>query len=98
MRLNYFVSNIKNLHVLVAEDNTIYGKFIQSLLTEYGIKSDMVEDGLQVVEKIKSNKYDIVLMDVKMPVMDGYQATAIIRNDMRNDIPIIAMTATDNVE
>lgn len=98
MRLNYFVSNVKKLHMLVVEDNIIYGKFIQSLLTEYGIKSDLVENGSQAIEKIKNSEYDIVLMDVKMPVMDGYQTTAIIRNDLQSNIPIIAMTATDNAE
>jgi len=98
MHLNYFASKLKKLNVLLVEDNIIYGKFLQSLLAEYAIKSDLAENGLQALEKLKNNRYDIVLMDIEMSLMNGYQAATAIRNELKNDIAIIAMTANDTVE
>ena len=55
----------------------------------------MAENGAAAIEKIKQNDYDLVLMDMEMPVMNGYEATANIRQELKNNIPIIAMTAHD---
>ncbi len=60
-----------------------------------GVKIDMAENGKMAVEKVQANHYDVILMDVQMPEMDGYEATKIIRtmNNAKANIPIMAMTA-----
>jgi len=83
----------KNLNVLVVEDNPINIKLISSLFAEQGINTDIAENGKLAVEKIKYKKYSVVLMDIEMPEMNGYEATLVIRNELKSDIPIIAMTA-----
>lgn len=84
-------------HVLIAEDNEINRFVMKKLLNRWGITSDFAENGEIAVEKIKSTRYDIVFMDIRMPVLDGIKATRIIR-DMNNgqfkDLPIFALTAT----
>ena len=80
-------------NILIVEDNPINIKLLQSIFTNHGISINIAENGKLAVEKIKIEKYDIVLMDIEMPVMNGYEATTIIRKKLKNDIPIIAMTA-----
>jgi len=84
------------LKILVAEDTPFNQKFILRLLGRWGHEAVVVENGLLAVEAVKKNSFDIVLMDVQMPEMDGFEATATIRDweyqvDMH--IPIVAMTA-----
>ncbi len=78
--------------VLIAEDNEINRALIEELLKKYGVEFDVAENGLIVLDKIKKNKYDLVLMDISMPVMDGETATKQIKKDFP-DIPVIALTA-----
>jgi CheY-like chemotaxis protein len=85
----------QGLRVLLAEDNPINQKLAVILLQKAGYSVDFVENGLQAVEQVKKGVYCMVLMDVQMPEMDGYDATREIRKlegDVRH-IPIIAMTA-----
>jgi len=90
----FSVQKIEQLNILLAEDNQVNIKFVLSLFSEYNIKNiDVVENGKQVIEKIKRGAYDVVLMDIEMPEINGYEATTIIRNELKNDVPIIAMTA-----
>jgi PAS domain S-box-containing protein len=84
---------LSKLNVLIVEDNPVNIKFVMILFSEYGIKTDIAKNGKLAVEKIKNNQYDLVLMDIEMPEMNGYEATVAIRNDLKNNIPIIAMTA-----
>ena len=63
------------------------------LFSQHGMKLQMAENGIEGVEKVKAGHFDIVLMDMEMPLMNGYQATTIIRQELKNTIPIIAMTA-----
>jgi len=83
--------------ILVVEDNTINRKFALSLLKKLGYRVDAAVNGVEAVKILGSISYDVVLMDVRMPGMDGYEATRIIRDGKSNvrnhDIPIIAMTA-----
>ena len=87
------MKGLGKLNILLVEDNQLNVKLILSLFSEYNLKLQVAENGSVCIEKIKENKFDIVLMDMEMPVMNGYEAATIIRKEMKNDIPIIAMTA-----
>jgi PAS domain S-box-containing protein len=82
-----------NLRVLVAEDVTLNQLLMKTLLDDAGYEVDIASNGKVAVEKLKKNKYDIVLMDLQMPVMNGYEATEEIRNNLGLTLPIIALTA-----
>jgi len=83
------------LRILVVDDNDINRQVAEGLLTKLGHFPEMAENGEQALEMVKVSDYDMVLMDMQMPVMDGMQATAIIRSwsSAKALIPIIAMTA-----
>lgn len=86
----------KSLHVLVADDQIINRKVTIKLLTQCGHTTDTAVDGREAVDKWTSGHYDIILMDVEMPVMDGIEATRCIRaaeQDRKEHTPIIALTA-----
>jgi two-component system, sensor histidine kinase and response regulator len=84
----------KGVKVLVVEDNPINMKLMETLLNKYGLIIDKAENGKEAVEKLKVNSsYNVVFMDLQMPVMNGIEATEIIRNDISKEIPIIALTA-----
>jgi signal transduction histidine kinase len=89
----YEMEGLSKLNILLVEDNQLNVKLILSLFSEYNLKLQVAENGSVGIEKIKANKFDIVLMDMEMPVMNGYEAATIIRKELKNDIPIIAMTA-----
>ncbi|UZW57773.1 response regulator [Sphingobium sp. JS3065] len=85
-----------SLHVLVAEDNAVNQRLALRLLEKRGHRVKIVGDGAQAVEALAQDRFDVVLMDVQMPEMDGFQATAAIRERERGQgkhMPIIAMTA-----
>lgn len=86
---------LDGMRVLLVEDNDINRLYAKSILRQWNCSVDIAENGLVAIEKIKYNLYDVVLMDVQMPVMDGYEATRAIRmTDSRmRHAPIIALTA-----
>ncbi|NME69525.1 HAMP domain-containing hybrid sensor histidine kinase/response regulator [Flammeovirga aprica] len=83
--------------ILLVEDNEVNQMLVLRLLKKWGYVSDLAENGKIALEKFKENDYDLILMDVHMPEMDGYSATQEIRNNFpspKSNIPIIAMTAS----
>jgi PAS domain S-box-containing protein len=88
----------REIRILVAEDNPINQKVAQVMLRKMGLRADVVANGQEAVNALKTIPYDLVLMDCQMPEMDGFEATRLIRQHeskvLNPRIPIIAMTAT----
>jgi signal transduction histidine kinase/CheY-like chemotaxis protein len=88
------LKHIQGARVLLVEDNEINQQVAREILEGAGLKITLANDGQEAVNAVKENEYDAVLMDIQMPVMDGYTATRAIRKDERfKELPIIAMTA-----
>jgi len=87
----------KKIKIIVAEDNVINQDVIRELLKRIGYKVDIVSDGNELIQALGKDEYDLILMDIQMPDMDGIEATKIIRDKESNvknhNIPIIALTA-----
>lgn len=90
---DYKEENLEGMRVLLVEDNQINIKVAEKILSHWNISVDTASNGLIATQKYEKGKYDIILMDLAMPIMDGYDATAIIRN-IDSSIPIIALTAS----
>ena len=90
---------LEGRNILLAEDNDLNAEIAEAILESAGLKIERVEDGIQCVnriEKMPADAYDMILMDIQMPQMDGYKATQAIRNlpdEDKASIPIVAMTA-----
>lgn len=88
---------LKDLKILVVDDNPLNREVFFDLINDYknNVEVDMADDGKMALVKIESNAYDVVLMDIQMPRMDGYEATRQIRKmaGQKKNIPVIAMTA-----
>ncbi|HSN47283.1 MAG TPA: response regulator, partial [Flavobacterium sp.] len=81
------------IKVLVAEDIALNQMLIKLILSDFGFECDIADNGKIVLKKLEENEYDIILMDLHMPEMNGYETTDYIRNKMHLKIPIIALTA-----
>lgn len=87
----------RNIRILLAEDNAINRKVALKILEKLGYRAEAVQDGREAIRELEKKPYDLVLMDIQMPELDGYEATHIIRSSMstvrNHKIPIIALTA-----
>ena len=100
-QLKTMAASLKGIRILLAEDNEFNQMIAEDDLSFYieGVKIDTVENGALALEKFKTSEYDLILMDVQMPEMNGLEATKTIREIERAEgrekaIPIIAMTAS----
>lgn len=84
---------LKDVNILVAEDNLINQKVVMNTLKKQGAKITIVNNGQEAIQHVKRESYDIILMDLQMPEVDGYKATNYIRHVLNDSVPIIAMTA-----
>ena len=82
-----------NKNILIVEDNKINQLVTRKILEQNGVHCDIAENGRQAIEKASAKNYDLILMDVHMPVMDGIEATTIIRQF--SSVPILALTAAE---
>lgn len=85
--------HLGRLKILLCEDNVLNQKLAKSVIENFGFEVDIAENGQVGIDLLLKNEYDLILMDLQMPVKDGYQTTQYIRNEMNLNIPIIAMTA-----
>ncbi len=82
-----------HIKVLVVEDIALNQLLMKTILNDFGFEQDIANNGKIAIEKLEKNTYDIILMDLQMPEMNGFEATQYIRNTMKLNIPIIALTA-----
>ncbi|OIV40077.1 ATP-binding protein [Flavobacterium johnsoniae] len=85
--------NIDKLKILLCEDNLLNQKLVKNVIDNFGFELDIAGNGEEGIELLLKNEYDLILMDLQMPLRDGYQTTYSIRNELKLTIPIIAMTA-----
>lgn len=84
---------LRNLKILLCEDNVLNQKLAKRVINKFGFYVEIAGNGKIGIEKLQKEKFDLVLMDLQMPEMDGYQAVTAIRHELNMEIPIIAMTA-----
>ena len=86
-------TEIKSIKILVVEDIPLNQLLMKTLLDDFNFECDIAANGLIAIEKMQTKSYDLVLMDLQMPEMNGFEATEFIRKKMESQIPIIALTA-----
>lgn len=91
-KIHHAVANDK-IKILIVEDNLLNQKLAAFMIADFGYAFDICGNGKLAVDKLEKDVYDLVLMDIQMPEMDGYEATGVIRKKLMLNIPIIAMTA-----
>jgi PAS domain S-box-containing protein len=91
--LNEVVETMKNIRVLEVEDIPLNQLLMRTLLDEFGFEKDIASNGKIALDFLAKSSYDIILMDLQMPEMNGFETTDYIRNVLKSNIPIIALTA-----
>lgn len=92
--IDFDISELEGTTVLVAEDNIVNQSLIEKILSEWNIDFRIVNNGKEAVETLENENFDVILMDIRMPVLNGIEATRIIRNTLKNySTRIIAFTA-----
>lgn len=79
--------------ILVAEDNPVNQKVIIGMLKRLGFSADIANNGAEVIKALGQDGYELIFMDCQMPILDGYEATKVIRASESEHIPIVALTA-----
>ncbi|MFW6249123.1 MAG: ATP-binding protein, partial [Bacteroidota bacterium] len=96
-KLDTRIKNLKGMKILLVEDDKMNQFVMSRLLRKWQSQVDIAENGMEAVEKLKTQKYDVVLMDMHMPQLNGIEATKLIRNQtsevLDHEVPIIALTA-----
>ena len=93
--------NLEGLHILLVEDNEMNQLVASDMLTNWGAKVHVANNGKLAIEALEEHPFDLVLMDIQMPIMDGYATTRFIREELGIDkatLPIIALTASAIIE
>ncbi len=90
--------SLKKLNILIVDDNEINLLVTETMLKNAGAQIVLAKTGIEALNKVKEYKFDIIMMDIQMPEMDGLEATNIIRNTFKLNIPIIGLTANTNHE
>ncbi len=85
---------LKGLRALIVDDNSINVKLLQNVLHSFGCQTESASNGKEAISLLGSRSFDVIFMDVNMPVMDGVEATRFIRSRMDRDIPIIALSGS----
>ncbi len=85
-----------NLTILLVEDHIINQKMAAALLKKLGFSVEIANNGKEAVEMFEANSYDAIIMDIAMPIMNGFEATALIRK--QSDIPIIGLSGNPSEE
>lgn len=87
-------ANVKErIRILIVEDNLLCRKLMGFMISSWGFKYDACANGKCAIENLKLEEYDLMIMDIQMPEMNGYEATIKIRTDMKLGLPIIAVTS-----
>jgi CheY-like chemotaxis protein len=87
------IASVEHSHVLLAEDNELNRKVMQAMLKRLGYGADIASNGIEVLHALEHSRYDLILMSVGMPLMDGIEATREIRRFFENRLKIVAVTA-----
>lgn len=91
------ISTLEGMNILIVEDNKINQLVVARMLNDKGINTVTADNGAEALQEVKMHNFDLILMDIQMPIMDGYKATAEIRamdDNAKSDVPIIALTAS----
>ena len=87
------MSVFKNKRILVAEDDMVNQLLLKHAITSFGADVDIVDNGRLAIKKMDENQYDLLVTDIHMPQMNGFETSLHIREKLKNTIPIIALTA-----
>lgn len=85
--------SLGRLSILLCEDNILNQHLAKNIIKGFGFDIDIANNGQEGIDLLAKNNYDLILMDLQMPVKDGYQTTVFIREELKNNVPIIAITA-----
>jgi len=86
---------LTGLSILVAEDNSLNQRIVNFILQKQHAEVVAVVNGSDAVEQVRNKDFDVILMDLQMPEMDGYEATSYIRQTLKKTVPVIAMSASN---